>query len=238
MIQMQAFKRGAWTAYRWLLDVFMPPQCVMCGRVETWLCDGCVQKLPLFTGPFCSRCGRPWEGSPTCRVCQTKPLSVSPIRSAYLFQGNVRDLLHAFKYRGGKSMVRQLARPMAQAWRELGMHGNALVPVPLHPRRLDQRGYNQAEILARGLAHELGIPMLRALERVRDTPSQTRLNAQERRKNVAAAFTYTAGDLLVGKYVTLVDDVATTGATLDACATVLLAQGVESVSAFTLARAP
>lgn len=235
---MKSLKGITWTVYRWTLDLFIPPQCVQCGKVETWLCNACAQKLSIFTGPFCSLCGRPWESPSPCRVCQDTPLSVSPIRSAYLFQDNIRDLLHALKYRGGQSMIRQLAQPMARAWHELQMHSDALVPVPLHPVRLEKRGYNQAAILARGLAQEIGIPMRHALERVRDTPSQTRLNSKERRKNVEAAFTYIAGDLLAGKCVTLIDDVATTGATLDACATVLLAQGIKSVNAFTLARAP
>ena len=128
---------------------------------------------------------------------------------------------------------------MAEAWTRHGMHSDVLIPVPLYPSREAKRGYNQATLLAQALGRQIGVPVAeRALSRVRNTVSQTRLKRPERKKNVEAAFVFTSNETLAGKCVTLVDDVATTGATLDACAVVLLAQGIESVSAFTLARAP
>ncbi|MBN1487922.1 MAG: ComF family protein [Anaerolineae bacterium] len=226
-------------AYRWLLDLFLPPQCVVCGRVETWLCDVCAQDLPLFRGPCCPSCGRPWTASGLCPVCQTNPLRVSPVRSALLFKpGPIRDVIHALKYRGSREIVTPLAVRMAEAWEYFEMQCEILIPVPLYARREARRGYNQATLLAVALGKQIGIPVVSdALARVRATQSQTKLNSKERKKNVKGAFAWTSKLKLDGVSVTLVDDVATTGATLEACANVLLDHGVESVSAFTLARA-
>lgn len=172
-------------------------------------------------------------------MCQVSPLSVAPIHAAFLFDDQIRDALHALKYRGGTSLVTPLAPRMAEAWRARGMQCDLLVPVPLHPKRETQRGYNQAALLARALGREIRVPIAeQALARTRNTVSQTHLNRQERRQNVDAAFVCEAPTRVAGRHVTLVDDVATTGATLDACAVTLLAQGAQQVSAFTLARAP
>lgn len=172
-------------------------------------------------------------------MCQVSPLTVAPIHAAFLFDDQIRDALHALKYRGGTALVAPLAPRMAEAWRSNGMQCDLLIPVPLHPKRETQRGYNQAAVLARALGHEIRVSVAeRALARTRNTASQTRLNRQERKQNVEAAFICEAPTLVAGRHVTLIDDVATTGATLDACATALLAQGAQRVSAFTLARAP
>jgi len=166
-------------------------------------------------------------------------LQVNPVRSAFLFEEPIRSAIHALKYRGGVQIVEALAEPLALAWRTLDMHSDLLVPVPLYARREARRGYNQAQVLAHALGTQLGLPTAsRTLQRVRDTTSQTRLNREARRRNVADAFVVFPGLELTGVTVTLVDDVATTGATLNACATILLEAGAAAVNAFTLARAP
>ena len=127
---------------------------------------------------------------------------------------------------------------MHEAWLTQEMRGELLVPVPLHPQREAKRGYNQAALLAVALGEEIGLPVAeQALQRVRNTASQTKLTRQERRVNVNAAFEMKTGADFQGKHVVLVDDVATTGATLEACAITLLQGGAKNVSAFTLARA-
>lgn len=237
---MEHLLKWAWRAYRWGIDLVLPPQCVECGKVGLWLCVPCAQQIPLWVAPQCPRCGRPWEGEGLCSICREAPLQVAPIRSAFLFQDEIRDVLHALKYRGGgHQVIRPLTSQMVAAWQRAKLDSDLLVPVPLYPRREAKRGYNQADLLARALGKALDVPVAsRLLRRSRATISQTKLDREQRRKNVSGAFTYTADVPLHGIKLTLVDDVATTGSTLEACADVLLAHGAERVSAFTLARAP
>ncbi len=188
---------------------------------------------------MCPRCGRPTPEAAICATCQHQPLKVAPIRSAFLFEGALRQAVHALKYRGGRSVVELLALRMAEAWSQNPLPSELLIPIPLHPEREVRRGYNQAALLARALGRCLDLPVAsRALVRTRNTASQTQLNRAERRDNVTGAFVVQKGVELAGRRVTLVDDVATTGATLEACAAALWAEGTETVNAFTLARAP
>lgn len=166
-------------------------------------------------------------------------MAVSRIRAAVLFTpGPVQDVLHAIKYRGAAELAITLSTLLLKAWEKYTFESDLLIPVPLHPRRERWRGYNQAALLALALAARLQRPVApRALQRVRYTPSQTRLNREERRKNVAEAFALMPGLDVSGLRITLIDDVATTGATLDACARVLVAHGAIDVTALTVARA-
>jgi ComF family protein len=208
---------------------------------------------------MCPRCGRPEKAAESgaaesgvagycdpedgdghlCAVCRDAPLRVAPIRSAFLFKDEIRDVIHALKYRGASDILNPLAGRMAESWRYHNMQSDVLVPVPLHADREAKRGYNQAALVAKAIGRQVGVPVAgKVLLRVRDTPSQTRLNRDERKRNVEAAFTCVTCAPFTGRRVTLVDDVATTGATLDACAAALLACGAQSINAFTLARAP
>ncbi len=226
--------------YYWLLDLVLPPVCSECARVGHWLCERCALALPLFEGPMCEYCGRPHSPSGICPVCRESPLSVQPIRSAFLFEGAIREALHALKYQGGQQIVETLGEPLRRSWQQSALESDLLIPVPLHPDRERRRGYNQAQLLARALGWRLGLPVAsRLLVRARDTVSQTRLDREARQRNVEGAFVLQARcSELAGMRVTLIDDVATTGATLNACAVVLRAAGVKEVNAFTLARAP
>lgn len=236
---MKHLLRYAWSVYRQVLDLFVPPRCVVCKQVGTWLCDRCAPKIPLFDAPICPRCGRPEDTRRLCAACRVTPLHVSPIRAAFLFKGEIRDVIHALKYRGAQDILNPLAERIAESWRYHNMQSDVLVPVPLHAKRKAKRGYNQAVLVAKVVGRQVGLPVVtEALLRVRDTASQTRLNRDERKQNVDAAFECVTCAPFNAKRVTLIDDVATTGATLDACATALLACGAQSVNAFTLARAP
>jgi len=225
--------------YHSISDLLFPPSCVQCQRLNVWLCLACAETWPLFTGPLCVRCGRPLPVPDICPGCRTHPLQLSTVRSALIFEGAIRDALHALKYRGGRQTAVPLAQVMAHAWAYHGLTSNVLMPVPLFPQREAQRGYNQATLLAKALGRILRLPVAsQVLTRVRNTPSQTKLDKAARKHNVAGAFALRESLDLTGWRVTLIDDVATTGATLDACAAVLLASGATEVHAFTLARAP
>jgi ComF family protein len=238
--------RYGWSVHRQVLDLLVPPRCVVCKRVETWLCDRCVPQIPLFDAPVCPRCGCPKnvydtsgeDAGQLCAVCRTAPLRVSPIRAVFPFTGEIRDIIHALKYRGARDILNPLAGRMVESWRYHAMQSDVLVPVPLHTNREARRGYNQAVLIAKALGRRVSLPVASGvLLRVRDTASQTRLNRNERKQNVEDAFTCVTCDPFTGRRVTLVDDVATTGATLDACAMALLACGAQTIGAFTLARA-
>ncbi len=224
--------------YRLALDLVLPPLCVVCGRVNTWLCLPCAEEIPLAHHPICPRCGDSWADEGVCDRCRRTPLCVVPIRSAFVFKDAVRDAIHALKYRNGREVAEPMAWRMAQAWYQQQLHGDVLVPVPLFLDREAERGYNQATLLARALAPQIGVPVEAGLVfRVRPTRSQARLGVAERWVNVKGAFACSEVVDLSGVRVMLIDDVATTGATLDACAVALLTRGARSVSAFTLAHA-
>ncbi len=148
----------------------------------------------------------------------------------------MRRAIHAFKYGGRTELASPLAELMVSAWNEEPFPVDCIMPVPLHSTRLRERGYDQAALLARELAAQIKLPVLsQGLERTRITEAQTSLSAPDRRKNVAGAFT-ASGPWVKGRSVLLVDDVCTTGSTLDACTEVLRRVGAANVFAFTLAR--
>jgi ComF family protein len=193
--------------------------------------------------PFCERCGEPAPGAITgayeCVRCAQASPHFTTARSAYPFKGQVREAIHQFKYEGGFHHRRLLTQWLAE-----GFHAHfnaadwhALVPVPLHPRRRRRREFNQAEVLARGLAKITGIPVFTPLDRVKDTSSQTALSRPERLQNLKGAFAVKKNAApLDDKNLLLIDDVMTTGATLDACARELIRAGADRVAALTVAR--
>jgi competence protein ComFC len=149
----------------------------------------------------------------------------------------MREAIHRFKYYNSQNLATPLGKMMVSYWQDVRLPAEVIVPVPLHTRRLRERGYNQAALLARELGKGVGLPVLEdALARVRETSPQVDLNAEERKENVRGAFHCPDGRL-AGKSVLLVDDVYTTGATLEACSLALKQRGVRTVWALTLARA-
>lgn len=221
-----------------LLDLLFPQRCVGCQCEGQLLCCACSSAAPRLQPPLCRHCGLPMaDGSSLCHACRTHPLKLDGLRSVFYFEGVIRQSVHHLKY----SNLRALAMPLALLMREyletVPCPGEILVPVPLHQRRLKERGYNQSALLARELGRLANLPMLEgSLVRRRDTPPQARTtSAEERRRNVAEAFA--CADLrLKGREVILIDDVATTGATLEAAAEALRNAGTSSVWALTLAR--
>jgi len=224
---------------RHLLNLLFPPRCIVCRHLGTWLCVDCVSRLPFIAGPVCRRCGTPLPQGTLCARCRHAPPRMERIHSILLFEGPVRTAVHRLKYRDGRALAEPLGALMADWWDRHPLEVDLIVPVPLHPRRLRQRGYNQAALLARQLGRHAGLPVQeKALSRVRATPPQMRLSAEARRQNVRGAFRCTDEEEIAGRRVLLVDDVCTTGATLEACANALQTAGAAGVLALTLARTP
>ena len=227
------------TLYATVLDIFFPPRCVGCREVGTLFCDECRSQIVLVEPPFCHRCGGSLEGATSrlCPRCRTTPHRIERIRSVAYSEGVLREAIHAFKYQGITALAGPLADLMADHWAGDPRSVDVVIPVPLHKSRLRARGFNQAACLARELSRRVGLTVDEGvLVRHRATAAQVELNADQRKENVREAFRCVnrgAAD----KHLLLIDDVCTTGSTLEACAAALLDGGARSVQALTLARA-
>lgn len=244
------------TLFRPVLDFFLPTLCLMCGVFtqtpsaaenlsQPSLCSACWQQLSFITEPCCKSCAAPlsFDGE-GCRSCHGKEFIFDSARAALVYNDAAKKLITRFKH-SGQTGYAQLFAP----WMQTVMHNhaeqyNGIIPVPLHFWRLFKRGYNQASLLAHGirineepeLNNEFVSVLKGALKRVRHTPSQGHRSATDRVKNLENALRADA-TLVAGKKLLLVDDVMTTGATLNECARVLKEAGAERVDVLVLARA-
>lgn len=221
-----------------LLNLLFPLRCGGCGRAGELLCSACRGQIQAVPQPVCLRCGRPVATPGRCNDCTGKVFHVSALRAAAVYAEPLSSAIHQFKYEGRPELHEPLGTLLSEYWRGRTLTMDLVLAVPLHPNRLRERGYNQSELLARVLCRAATLPLLQTdvLQRTRDTQQQMLLGPAERRANVQDAFTWT-GPSLAGCKVLLVDDVATTGSTLEACAAALLAAGVGKVWALTVARA-
>jgi len=221
---------------QWVLDLLFPPRCVGCGALGHWLCPTCQEQMAPLEPPLCSQCGIPLTRAGLCSACASHPLPRFHLRSAVFFEGPARQAVHRLKYRGQTAVAAPLARIMYEMWERERPTAEVVVPVPLHPAREEERGFNQAALLARELSNLVGLPLAESgLQRVRHTPPQVGLSRRERQQNVRGGFRC-QDPALRGRQILLVDDVCTTGATLQAAAHALWEGGAGEVWAFTLAR--
>lgn len=239
---------------RWLqegvaavLDVCYPRRCEGCGREAGGsgghLCWDCLADAVYISDPMCSRCGDPVEGVVEhvfeCGWCRRTHPAFDAARSALRFRGAIRHTMHHFKYNRATHLSRDLGALLAGC---VSAHFGAepfdvITCVPLYSSKARERTYNQSQLLARDLGQRLGLPVVgNALKRVRFTRTQTRLNADERKQNVRGAFQAAMPGWIDGRRWLLVDDVMTTGATVDECARVLKDHGAVSVTVVTVAR--
>lgn len=214
------------------LDLLFPPVCVGCRRPGRWICAPCWEGAPWTVRGGCRRCGDSVPG-PLCAVCAGLDPAVERIDSVMRYEGVGREAVHTLKFHGRHAISGLLGRLMAGVVLDLP---HLVVPVPLHRRRRQERGYDQAMLLARVVARQLSLPLVPALIRTRATSQQASLDAAARTRNVEGAFALTQE--IRGQAILLVDDVFTTGATLEAAARPLLQAGASSVTALTFARTP
>jgi ComF family protein len=186
----------------------------------------------------CLRCGQPVAQPGRCDRCAAGQFHVSALRAAAIYAEPLSRVIHQFKYEGRPALHQPLGQLLAGYWRDRSATVDLVAAVPLHENRLRARGFNQSDLLATVLCRQAGLPLLRpgVLCRARDTEQQMLLKPAERRANVQDAFRWT-GPPLDGSKVLLIDDVATTGSTLEACAEALLVAGAGKVWALTVARA-
>ena len=241
--------REAWAgrAARLALNILFPPLCIACrARVRDphALCPACWREIEFLGGPVCQKCGAPFEvdpgGETICGACHMKPHDFDIARSVMRYSEASKPLVLRFKHSDRLDHAPAFGRWLERSGRPLLSETDLIVPVPLHRWRLWLRRYNQAAVLAEKLSRVSGRPWdSLVLERKRPTPSQGAMpSAKARRRNVLGAFRVPAkaGAKVKGKTVLLVDDVFTTGATLDACARALKRAGAARIHALTLAR--
>lgn len=221
------------------LDLLFPQWCVGCGREGSYICESCRESLTPVAPPFCPRCGRPQADGALCPLCVSGNVAIDGIRSPYLYGGVIRRAVHELKYRNLRALAMPLAGLLHEYLQENPLPGDVLVPIPLHPKRLRERGYNQSARLAGELGKLTGLPVAgKALVRERATPSQARTDSlEERRQNIAGAFTCNSHELR-NRQIILIDDVATSGATLNAAAAALKEAGAASVWGLVVAIEP
>jgi ComF family protein len=236
--------------FRHLLDFFLPTSCAYCnGPVGNsgipYFCASCWADFTAMTGPVCPSCGKPFESPETlshspdhcCLPCRQTPPVFDQALSIGYFEGPLREAIHQFKYRPCRALGKPLGSWMAKNIRPVS-DIDGIIPVPLHVARLRQRGFNQALILAHELSSTFSLPLsFDNLKRVRPTRPQVELSGSERIKNVAGAFSLRRPDEMRGRDILLIDDVYTTGATMNECARVLKDAGASRVTALTIARA-
>lgn len=224
---------------RSLLDLLLPPRCGGCLELGAWLCSHCSRAVRPLRDPRCPRCGRELEFVAQRCACRSRLRAISALRSAVVYEGPLERAIHRFKYDGWTALAGPLAQLLVPEVEAACPHRPSVlaVPVPLHPHRARARGYNQSELLVRQLRarQALGRPRRGRLVRVRDTPPQVGLDRVQRRANVAGAFEW-RGPGLRGESLLVVDDVTTTGATLEACAAALREAGAGAVAGLTVAR--
>jgi ComF family protein len=227
------------------LAVLLAPACAACqapldAPTRGPVCADCWAKVVPITPPLCDACGDPlasWRvislAHVRCPRCRRRASRVTHTRALGAYDGPLRDIIHALKYEGRRTLAVPLAAAMRRHGADVLDGADICVPVPLHPLRHYTRGFNQAQ----ALAAQLGLPMVRALRRVRRTPPQADLPEARRHANVRGAFRLRRRARVNGLVVVLVDDVSTTGATLDACAAALIEGGAAEVRGLTAAKA-
>lgn len=230
-----------------LLEFFLPRLCLFCGvgvggaADRQAICPECEAQISWVDSPLCPCCGQVFAsregGDRLCGECAAQPPPFARARAAALYQGPVATAIKRFKFNGQMTML-----PLLQSWlkrpgcRELAAAADLLLPVPLHPRRLKGRGFNQSWLLAQGFRGDRAALGREVLIRVRETAPQVGLKPRERRENVRGAFAVSQPDKVQGKNVLLIDDLFTTGSTARECALALSRAGAARVEVLTVAR--
>jgi ComF family protein len=217
------------------LDAVFPPRCVSCDAFGAFICARCRADMTPANGIRCETCWMPLEPHHPCRRCRNYHPAFNGARSAFVYEGAAREAVLALKFRGLSAVAPLMASSMAETLTEWRPPAVFIVPVPLSGQRRRLRGYNQSELRAKEVSRLAGIPLeRRALTRRRHTRAQATLSGDARWHNVARSFRPGKVPPIGG--VVLIDDVITTGATLDACARVLLSEGADAVFELTFAR--
>lgn len=222
------------------LDFLFPPLCLSCNQEidKGLVCFQCLNRINRSPLGVCAKCGYPLAYNQDCKHCKVR-LNLPRTRALGFYSEPWLSLIHALKYQGKKSLAKIFGRSMTGLLNSdpILKQADALVPIPLHPARKRERGFNQAELLGLEISNQTGIPILKALKRKKNTKSQITLDPKERIANLQGAFIIRDKKMVINKRLILIDDVITTGATISSAAQVLQNAGVKEVYGLVVARA-
>lgn len=222
-----------------LVDLLFPPCCAGCGQWGERYCISCISKTKLIQGSKCSICGEPSSSKEEsiCKRCRAKTVYFTAVRSWAYFEDPLQKAIHKLKYKSDRSLGEVLAKPLITQLKKYSWEIDLITAIPLDVKRLKERGYNQSVYLAKPISWETGIKYNgSSVKRIKQTRSQVGLSRNERTYNMAEAFSADS-KVVGGRSVLLIDDVITTGATINACAKALIEAGANQVFGLTLARA-
>jgi len=222
------------------LDLVYPPACVVCRGIQPrYFCDACRDKITFLEPPVCNRCGLPLDED-RCPECSRARFAFSQARAVGIYGGTLREAIHQLKYDGRAPVAEELGALLVSfldGHPSFAPNADCVAPVPIHRKRMRERGFNQSELIARPVARFLGVPLLtNLLLRSRASRPQVELAFEERVENVRGVFAVEPPQAFVGRTVLLVDDVLTTGSTASEAARTLRGAGAEAVYVLTLAR--
>jgi competence protein ComFC len=223
-----------WTAIDWLY----PPNCGGCGVFGERWCSTCAKSTAIISeSSLCPICGIPQINGQICQQCRVNSPPYHATRAWAVYEGAIRKAIHSFKYKKNMGLGILFSKYLTSTLKSLNWPIDLIVPVPLNPKRMGERGYNQANLLAKPVAWAVEVPYsTRALFRTRNTRSQVGLNAHDRHSNVKGAF-LAKNKIVSGRNVLLIDDITTTGSTIASCAQALIDAGAKEIYGLTLARA-
>jgi len=226
-----------------LLDLFFPKFCVGCKKEGNWLCENCKEDMIAVISQVCPECGRLSLKGKYCKKCQKGKYLKGIIAALYYKEGPTKEIIHNIKYNSVIELAPVLGISMAEVLKNNLVKKDALITfAPLHSKRLAQRGFNQAELLAKIIAKESKLKLINLLKKRKNTKQQVELKGNSRRKNLAGVFNFSGGPAtaglanIKGKTIIIIDDVTTTGATLNECAKVLKEAGAKEVWGLVAAR--
>lgn len=224
-----------------LLELLFPIECLNCGKEKEWLCQQCFNSIPLVNQFVCPICQRPSLNGATCLDCKNKTYLDGLIFATYYDRPLIKKLIQKMKY----YFIKDVAEILAELPIKLIINSNLysslqpdlVIPIPLHRKKILERGFNQSEIIAQKIAQKFNWPLgNNIIARIKNTKSQTKLKKEKREQNIAGAFTVCDKKIIKNKNIILIDDVVTTGATLEEAAKVLKKSGAKSVWAITVAK--
>lgn len=235
------------SVYFSLLDWIYPPKCISCGMIfapvhgepTQWICENCEPLLEPIPDPVCPICGYPTTEGFDCPSCKNKKMHYDIHRAAFVYDGVLRDLLHDIKFRSKRRTAQGLGAVLAETIINWNINGDLIIPIPLHPSKKRSRGFNQASVLALPFSKSLKIPMAdNMIKRVKRTAPQSNLTPIAREQNLQNAFSLNTRKYNPrNKQIILIDDIYTSGATMNACTKILKDHGADKIICISLSLA-
>ena len=224
-----------------LLDLLYPPKCVFCRELlkwgtEKWVCKPCSTEIEYISGNVCPQCGRPVEAKiKACHECRSSQKFFTHNHALFVYDGTIRDSIHRFKYNRSPQYSKYFASEFANRLHDEITRHQFLVGIPMHKSKMKSRGFNQADLLAKETSLLTNVAVLEnTLLRVKNTKPQNALDKTSRLNNLQDAFVITSNNIIEGKRIILVDDIYTTGSTINECAKVLKEAGATEVNSITI----